>query len=74
MIWTRTARLARRLGLSAALPCAPRHLPDPDLSEIARAAALRALANPLAHPPELFRTLANLFRHAAGRLRLWRLK
>lgn len=69
-----TLLLARRLGLLAALPCAPRHLPDPLLSEIARAAALRALERPLAHPPELFRTLAGLFRHAAGRPRLWRLK
>lgn len=69
-----TLLLARRLGLLAALPCAPRHLPDPHLSEIARAAALSALEHPLAHPPELFGTLANLFRHAAGRLRLWRLK
>ena len=66
--------LARRLGLEAALPCAPRHLPDPDLSEIARKAALLALENPAAHPPEVFRVLGNLFRHAGGRLRMWRLK
>jgi transposase len=66
--------LARRLGLAAALPCAPRHLPDPDLSETATRAALLALENPRAHPPALFRTLANLFRHAGGRLRMWRLR
>lgn len=66
--------LARRLGLEAALPCAPRHLPDPHLSETARSAALRALENPLAHPPGLFRALGNLFRHAGERLRMWRLK
>jgi transposase len=66
--------LARRLGLDAALPCAPRHLPDPLLSETARTAALRALENPLAHPPALFRALGNLFRQAGGRLRMWRLK
>jgi len=66
--------LARRLGLTAALPCAPRHLPDPHLSEIAKSAALRALENPLAHPPALFRALAGLFRHAGGRPRMWRLR
>jgi transposase len=66
--------LARRLGLEAALPCAPRHLPDPLLSETAIRAASLALENPLAHPPALFRTLANLFRHAGGRLRMWRLR
>ncbi|MDW8399906.1 MAG: transposase, partial [Acetobacteraceae bacterium] len=69
-----TLLLARRLGLHAALPCAPRHLPDPHLSEIVEGAALRALEHPLAHPPELFRALAGLLRHAGGRLRLWRLK
>jgi len=66
--------LARRLGLAAALPCAPRHLPDPDLSEIAKTAALRALDDPLAHPPSLFRLLGRLFRQAGGRPRAWRLK
>jgi transposase len=66
--------LARRLGLAAALPCAPRHLPDPDLSEIVRTAALRALDDPRAHPPSLFRLLGRLFRQAGGRLRAWRLK
>jgi hypothetical protein len=44
------------------------------LSETARTAALRALENPLAHPPALFRALGNLFRQAGGRLRMWRLK
>jgi transposase len=65
--------LARRLGLTDALPCEPRHLPKPDLSEIAQKAALAALATPLAHPPGLFRTLARLFREAAGNPRRWRL-
>jgi transposase len=66
--------LARRMGLADALPCEPRFLPRPDLSEIAQKAALAALANPLAHPPTLFRTLAGLFRQAAGSPRQWRLR
>jgi transposase len=68
-----TLLLAKRLGLTAALPCEPRFLPRPDLSEIAQKAALVALANPLAQPPGLFRTLARLFREAAGSPRRWRL-
>jgi transposase len=66
--------LAKRLGLVDALPCDPRFLPRPDLSEIAQKAALVALADPLAHPPALFRGLARLFRLAGGRPRLWRLR
>jgi len=66
--------LARRLGLVDALPCDPRFLPRPDLSEIAQKAALVAVADPLAHPPALFRGLARLFRLAAGRPRMWRLR
>jgi transposase len=66
--------LARRLGLAEALPCEPRFLPRPDLSEIAQKAALAALATPLAQPPGLFRTLARLFRQAGGTPRRWRLK
>ena len=65
--------LARRMGLTDALPCEPRFLPKPDLSEIAQKAALAALNNPLAQPPGVFKALARLFRQAAGSPRQWRL-
>mgnify|MGYP001138100397 CR=1 FL=1 len=80
--WRRAARLmgvgslsfARRLGLLTALPCDPRWLPDPILSEIAHSLANRLLENAGAAPLAAFRDCRRLLAAAGGSPRRFRLK
>lgn len=77
--WRRAARLmpmsslalARRLGLLSALPCAPRHLPQPGLSEMLNHLADQVLS-PVLRSPGLLRWLKHLHRLAGGNRRAWR--
>ena len=62
--------MADRLGLADALPCAPRHLPMPHLSEsISACVPLLRFSDAL---PRLFRLLRMLHRLMEGNLRAWR--
>lgn len=80
--WRRVSRvvglsqllLARRLGVLEALPAAPRHLPDPFLSETAHALVRRALGRAGGQPPGTFAALGRLLARAGGNPRRWRLR
>jgi transposase len=63
---------ARRLGLADALPALPCWLPNPDLSETAKALALKVLKSGAEAPLALLRALHYLMGRAAGRPRMWR--
>lgn len=62
--------LADRLGLADALPCAPRHLPMPHLSESISACV--PLLRVLDRLPGLIPLLRRLHRLMEGNLRAWR--
>jgi transposase len=64
--------LAERLGLADALPCAPRHLPMPHLSESISACV--PLLRILDRLPSLIPLLRTLHRMMEGNLRAWRCK
>lgn len=78
--WRRVSRLAslsrillaRRLGVLEALPAAPQHLPDPDLSNALQARICFALTDVHSQPADLFGALARLIGRAGGSLRHWR--
>jgi len=78
--WRRAARvasmrsllLARSLRLPEALPCAPIHLPKPDLSETVQRLTRRVMENPDRFPYRVFGLLGRLMRFAGGRPDLWR--
>ncbi|WP_240790128.1 hypothetical protein [Roseomonas sp. HF4] len=78
--WRRVSRLAslsrillaRRLGVLEALPAAPQHLPDPDLSNALQARIRCALMDVHNQPADLFAALARLIGRAGGGLRHWR--
>jgi len=77
MVGLGSLMLAKRLGVLAALPAAPRHLPDVILSESVHARLIAALKSIHAQPPELFAILARmmrLMRYAGGAPRRWRLR
>lgn len=66
--------LAKRLDVRAALPAAPRHLPDLDLSETAHRLLRSVLKSVATQPPATFRALRDLFARAGGQPRRWRLR
>ena len=84
--WRRCARiatmhsllLAKRLGLLDALPCAPWHLPNPDLSETYLAQSLdlvrEAAADPHSFDERRLRWIGDLLRDVGGRRGAFRLK
>lgn len=80
--WRRVSRvvalsqlmLAKRLGVLAALPAAPEHLPDPGLSETVQARIVVALRAVRDQPPGVFAAFARMLAQASGRPRLWRLR
>ncbi len=80
--WRRVARgatissllLAKNLGLWAALPCAPCHLPDPTLSEMVKKLVDRHIRDPWAAPRGFFGLAGRLLKQAGGNMRRWRVR
>ncbi len=78
--WRRVSRIvtlsqllmAKRLNLRAALPAAPCHLPDPDLSKTVQAMVVGALKRVHEQPRGTFRLLGKLLMRAGGNRRHWR--
>jgi transposase len=80
--WRRVARraplgsvlLAKRLGMPAALPCAPCFLPDLTLSETVQKLVLHHMRNPWGAPPGFFGRAGKLLKVAGGDPRRWRVR
>jgi len=74
MVGLASLLLAKRLGVLEALPAAPRHLPDLNLSKTAHRLSATAMENVHAQAPGTFEALARLMALAGGARWRWRLR
>jgi transposase len=67
-------RLADRVAMRAALPCAPCWLPDPALSESVKKLVSRHIDDPWGAPRGFFGLMGKLLKQAGGNRRHWRVR